>query len=469
MRFRVEHDALGEKKVPAEAYYGIQTLRSKENFQITKRGLSRQMIKALATVKKAAAKANFETGLLSKDICDAICLSCDEILNGRLHGQFVTDAIQGGAGTSMNMNANEVIANRANEMLGGKKGDYSFVHPINHVNRGQSTNDVIPTASKITMIRLTKKLLVEMKKLSNSYIDRATDLQSTYKMGRTHLQDALPMTFAQQLLAYQGNLDRDMKRIDQAMQGLLEINMGATAIGSGVNANKQYITRVVKNLQVLTGEAFYNSKNLFDTTRNLDAFLWLSSSIKTAAMNLSKTAHDFILMASGPEYGLKEIILPQVQPGSSIMPGKFNPVIAESVNQVAYLILGNDLTIAKVIESGQMELNVYSPVMYSVLTDSINYLRRVVRSFREKVIEGFTAIQNPKLLEDQTFAMLAVLIPHLGYERCTEIAQKSKLTSKTLKEVVLEETDFTPEQIDEFFNLETIIKPGIQNIDLLDE
>src|SRR5690554_6574609 len=203
MRFRVEHDALGEKKVPAEAYYGIQTLRSKENFQITKRGLSRQMIKALATVKKAAAKANYDAGLLSKEVSDAICLSCDEILNGRLHGQFVTDAIQGGAGTSMNMNANEVIANRANEMLGGKKGEYRFVHPINHVNCGQSTNDVVPTASKIAMIRLTKKSLVEMKKLSNAYIDRASELKNTYKMGRTHLQDALPMTFGQQLLAYQ--------------------------------------------------------------------------------------------------------------------------------------------------------------------------------------------------------------------------------------------------------------------------
>lgn len=469
MRFRVEHDALGEKKVPAEAYYGIQTLRSKENFQITKRGLSRQMIKALATVKKAAAKANYDAGLLSKEVSDAICLSCDEILNGRLHGQFVTDAIQGGAGTSMNMNANEVIANRANEMLGGKKGEYRFVHPINHVNCGQSTNDVVPTASKIAMIRLTKKLLVEMKKLSNAYIDRASELKNTYKMGRTHLQDALPMTFGQQLLAYQANLDRDMKRIDQTMQGLLEINMGATAIGSGVNANKTYVTKVIKHIQTLTGESFYNSKNLFDTTRNLDAFLWLSSSVKTAALDLSKTAKDFILMASGPEYGFHEVILPQVQPGSSIMPGKFNPVIAESVNQVAYLILGNDVTISKVIEAGQMELNVYSPVMYTLLTDSINYLRRVVRTFREKIIEGFVAIQNPKIFEDQTFAMLAVLIPHLGYERCTEIAKIFKQTSKTLKEVVLEETDFSPEQIDEFFNLDTITKPGIQNTDLLDE
>lgn len=461
MRFRVERDALGEKKVPAEAYYGIQSLRSKENSQITKRGLSRQMIKALAVIKKAAARANEDAGIIAPNVAEAISLSCDEIINGRLHGQFITDLIQGGAGTSMNMNANEVIANRANEMLGGEKGKYNFVHPIDHVNRSQSTNDVVPTAAKITTLRLTKKLIVDMKKIQNACLEKANEFKDIYKMGRTHLQDAVPMTFGQHFGALASMMERDIKRVEHAMNGLLEINMGATAIGSGLNTNPIYVTKVIQYICQFTGEDYYQSKDLFDSTRHLDPFLWLSSAIKTAAVNLSKAANDFRLMASGPNYGLSEVILPEMQPGSTIMPGKVNPVIPEVVNQTAFYVIGLDATITSAVEAGQLELNVFGPVIYASIVDMLNYFRRAVRVLREKVIEGIIVNQTISLKDKKTNSLLAVLIPYIGYELCTEIIQESEETNTPIKTLILSKTNLTEEEIAEIFDIEKMTTPHI--------
>lgn len=370
MRYRIERDSLGERQVPAEAYYGIETLRGKENFEITKRGICRQLIKALAIVKKAAAKANIDAGNISEKVGKAIMLACDEILNGRLHGQFVTDLIQGGAGTSINMNANEVIANRANELLGGRKGDYDFVHPNDHVNFGQSTSDVIQTAGKIAVVKQLKKLQVELKKLYNSYLDKAEEFKDVIKTGRTHLQEALPITLGQEFYAYASALNRDIKRIDTAIDALLEVNLGGTAIGTGLNANEKYCKKVILHLSKFSGEDVRIAKNLIDATRNLDAFGYASSMLKLLAIDLSKTASDLRLMASSGPNGFNEIILPNVQPGSSIMPGKFNPVIPEVVNQVCFYVMGLDVTVTKAIEAGQLELNVFEPLIL------MSYLKR---------------------------------------------------------------------------------------------
>lgn len=468
MRYRIESDSLGEKQVPAEAYYGIQSLRGKENFQITKRGISRHMIKALAVVKKAAAKANQDVGLIDEKVARVIMLTCDEIINGRLHGQFITDLIQGGAGTSMNMNANEVIANRANEMLGGEKGKYNFVHPLDHVNFSQSTNDVIPTAGKIVAIRQTKKLLVELKKLHNAYIDKMNEFRDVVKLGRTHLQDAVPIRLGQEFEAFAGVLQRDMERIEYALEFLKEINMGATAIGTGINANQKYIKKVITHIAKYTGEEFKSPKSLVDSTRHLDTFLGLSSALKLLAVNLSKTASDLRLIASGPVLGFKEINLPKVQPGSSIMPGKVNPVIPEVVNQVAFYVMGLDVTITKAVEAGQLELNVFEPVVLNALFDEITFLRRATRIFREKAIEGITA--NTDYCNDtveHSPGLVTALSPHIGYEMASAVVKEAIMTRKTIREIVLEKELLTADELEVILDIHQMTSPGISGEEIL--
>lgn len=453
MRFRTEKDSLGIKKVPKEAYYGIQSLRSKENFQITKRGISRQMIKALAVVKKAAAQANKDAGLISNEVAEAISLACNEIINGRLHGQFITDLLQGGAGTSLNMNANEVIANRANEMLGGEKGVYNFVHPLDHVNRSQSTNDVIPTAAKITAYRVSKKLLVDLKKLQQACQEKAKEFKAIYKMGRTHLQDAVPMTFGQHFAALASMLERDIKRIEHAMSSLLEINMGGTAIGSGINANQVYVNKVIQYIREYTGEDYVQAKNLFDSTRHLDPFLWLSSAIKTSAVNLSKAANDLRLMASGPKHGLREVILPELQPGSTIMPGKINPVIPEVVNQACFLVIGLDTTVTLAVEAGQLELNVFGPVVYAAIEDMLNFHRRAVRALKEKAIDGIQVNSNLDIEKHQTKSIIAALVPYIGYDMCTKILAEAEESNTPIKDLILQYTDLSEKDVDEILDV----------------
>lgn len=467
MRYRIERDSLGERQVPAEAYYGIETLRGKENFEITKRGICRQLIKALAIVKKAAAKANIDAGNISEKVGKAIMLACDEILNGRLHGQFVTDLIQGGAGTSINMNANEVIANRANELLGGRKGDYDFVHPNDHVNFGQSTSDVIQTAGKITVVKQLKKLQVELKKLYNSYLDKAEEFKDVIKTGRTHLQEALPITLGQEFYAYASALNRDIKRIDTAIDALLEVNLGGTAIGTGLNANEKYCKKVILHLSKFSGEDVRIAKNLIDATRNLDAFGYASSMLKLLAIDLSKTASDLRLMASSGPNGFNEIILPNVQPGSSIMSGKFNPVIPEVVNQVCFYVMGLDVTVTKAIEAGQLELNVFEPLILMSLFEEITTLRRAARTFNNLAITDLKVNPNLKYHIDNSVFLITALTPHIGYDTACSIVNEAMKENKTIKEIVLEKGLLSNSLIDEILNNRDITSSGIAGESIL--
>lgn len=467
MRYRIERDSLGERQVPAEAYYGIETLRGKENFEITKRGICRQLIKALAIVKKAAAKANIDAGNISEKVGKAIMLACDEILNGRLHGQFVTDLIQGGAGTSINMNANEVIANRANELLGGRKGDYDFVHPNDHVNFGQSTSDVIQTAGKIAVVKQLKKLQVELKKLYNSYLDKAEEFKDVIKTGRTHLQEALPITLGQEFYAYASALNRDIKRIDTAIDALLEVNLGGTAIGTGLNANEKYCKKVILHLSKFSGEDVRIAKNLIDATRNLDAFGYASSMLKLLAIDLSKTASDLRLMASSGPNGFNEIILPNVQPGSSIMPGKFNPVIPEVVNQVCFYVMGLDVTVTKAIEAGQLELNVFEPLILMSLFEEITTLRRAARTFNNLAITDLKVNPNLKYHIDNSVFLITALTPHIGYDTACSIVNEAMKENKTIKEIILEKGLLSNSLIDEILNNRDITSSGIAGESIL--
>lgn len=463
MRYRIEKDSLGELKVPAEVYYGIQTLRGKDNFEITKRGICRQMIKSLVIVKKAAAKANLDAGLLNEKVAKAIMAACDEILNGRLHGQFVTDLIQGGAGTSMNMNANEVIANRAEEMLGGNRGEYLLVHPLDHVNCSQSTNDVIPTAGKIAIIKQLKKTIVELKKLYNALVDKGKEFEDVIKIGRTHLQEAVPITLGREFMAYAGVLNRDIKKLELSIDYLSEVNMGATAIGTSLNANSKYLKKVVFYLTKFSGEELHGAKDLVDSTRHLDSFNFASSMLKITAVDLSKMASDLRLMSS-----LGEIKLPSIQPGSSIMPGKFNPVVPEVVNQVAFYIMGLDVTVTNAVEAGQLELNVFMPVILMSLFEEITTLRRAVRTFRSAAIEGLSVDPDiDKRIDEHNISLATVLAPHIGYDTACEIILEATQSHSSVKELVIQKKLLTKEEADTIFNLEVMTKPGIVGEELM--
>ncbi len=467
-KYRIETDSLGEKLVPIDAYYGIQTLRAKENFQITKQKVHKEMIKGIAITKKAAARANFEAGMISEEIYKAMSQACDEIISGKLHGQFITDMIQGGAGTSMNMNANEVIANRAQEILGGKKGVYDIVHPNDHANFGQSTNDIIPTAGKIAAIKLTNKLLLEMKRLHRSYLDKANEFGGVIKMGRTHLQDAVPIRLGQEFNAFASALERDIKRVENAIQDLKILNMGATAVGTGLNANRTYIDKVVKIISEFTHIDFEQAEDLVDATRNLDPFVWLSSALKTCAISLSKTANDLRLMASGPKTGFNEINLPQMQPGSSIMPGKVNPVIPEVINQIAFQVIGNDITITKAAEAGQLELNVFEPVLFVNLFQSLDILRRGIRTFYQKAISGITVNKDLCILYvERSAGTVTALAPHIGYKVAAEIAKEAIKLNKSVKDLVIEKQILSKEDLEIILNINNLTSPGISGEELL--
>lgn len=463
MRYRIEKDSLGELKVPAEVYYGIQTLRGKDNFEITKRGICRQMIKSLVIVKKAAAKANYDAGLINEKVSKAIMAACDEILNGRLHGQFVTDLIQGGAGTSMNMNANEVIANRAEEMLGGNRGEYLFVHPLDHVNCSQSTNDVIPTAGKIAIIKQLKKTIVELKKLYNEFLDKGKEFENIIKIGRTHLQDAVPITLGREFTAYAGVINRDIKKLELSIDYLSEVNMGATAIGTSLNANSKYLKKIVFYINKFSGEELRSAKDLVDVTRHLDSFTFTSSMLKSTAIDLSKIASDLRLMTS-----LGEIKLPPIQPGSSIMPGKFNPVVPEVVNQVAFYIMGLDVTVTNAVEAGQLELNVFSPIILMSIFEEITTLRRVARTFRESAISGLTANQELlKTSKEYNVSLATALAPHIGYDTACEIILEAMQSHSSIKELVIQKNLLTKDEVDSLLDLELMTKPGIVGEELL--
>ena len=467
MKYRIEKDSLGELQIPQEAYYGIHSLRSHNNFDITKRGLSRQMIKALAIVKKAAAKANSDADNLDLKIAKAIMTACDEILNGKLHGQFITDLIQGGAGTSINMNANEVIANRANEILGGKKGVYDHVHPMDHVNMSQSTNDVVQTAGKIAVTKQIKKLIVELKKLQNAFIDRSNEFKDIVKIGRTHMQEAVPVTIGQEFASYASVLGRDLKRLDQAIDALSYVNMGATAIGTGLNANEKYMKKVITYLNKYSGETILAAKDLIDASSNIDAYAYASSVIKVLSINLSKIANDIRLLSST---SIHEIILPKVQQGSSIIPGKYNPVIPEVVNQVSYLVMGLDLSITNAVEAGQLEMNVFQPVILMCLFDELTNIRHAVRAFNNLAIAGLEIDKEACQKEiDNSYALLTALIPHLGYDLTYSIADEAKQANKNIKELIMEKGLMEEKELDKIINPLKMTNPGILGEEILKE
>jgi aspartate ammonia-lyase len=461
-RTRSEHDLLGDREVPHEYYYGVQTLRALENFNISGVTLNFYpvLIEALAMVKKAAAKANYDLGLLSKPITDAIVKACDEIINGRLHSHFVVDMIQGGAGTSTNMNANEVIANRALEILGYEKGDYQHCHPNNHVNLSQSTNDAYPTSVKIALINSKKKLVEVLQELIISFKNKANEFSHIIKMGRTQLQDAVPMTLGQEFEAYAVMLNEEIQRLEQNAKLFLEVNMGATAIGTGINSHPEYSAKVVAHLKEVTGFNIVIAENLVEATQDTGAFIMFSSAVKRLAVKLSKISNDLRLLSSGPRTGINEINLPPMQPGSSIMPGKVNPVIPEVVNQIAFKVIGNDLVVTIAAEGGQLELNVFEPVIVQSLFESIEMLKNGMMTLKEKCIDGITANEDRcRELVEKSIGIVTALNPALGYETCTKLAKEALDTNRGVYELVLEKKLLSKTELDDLLKPENMIKP----------
>ncbi|MEB2494501.1 aspartate ammonia-lyase [Peribacillus frigoritolerans] len=466
---RIEKDFLGSKQVPVHAYYGIQTLRAVENFPITGYRIHEELIKALAIVKKAAALANMETKRLYDGLGKMIIQASDEVIEGKWHDHFIVDPIQGGAGTSMNMNANEVIANRALELLGKEKGDYVQLSPNSHVNMSQSTNDVFPTSIHIATLISLEKLLNTMEYMLTIFRKKAQQFDHVIKMGRTHLQDAVPIRLGQEFEAYSRVIDRDIKRIQQSRQHLYEINMGATAVGTGLNADPRYIESVVEHLADISGLPLVGAEHLVDATQNTDAYTEVSAALKICMMNMSKIANDLRLMASGPRAGLAEINLPARQPGSSIMPGKVNPVMPEMINQVAFQVIGNDHTICLASEAGQLELNVMEPVLVFNLLQSISIMNNAFRAFTDYCLVDIEANEG-RLKEnvEKSVGIITAVNPHIGYEVAARIAREAILKGKSVRELCLQYDVLTEEELDLILNPYEMTNPGISGAELFD-
>jgi aspartate ammonia-lyase len=460
---RVEHDLLGERDVPAEFYYGVQTLRALENFNISGVPLNfyADLIDSLANVKQAAAAANFELGLIDEKVRDAIVAACKEITNGKLHNHFVVDMIQGGAGTSTNMNANEVIANRALELMGYSKGEYQHCHPLNHVNLSQSTNDAYPTAVKLAIVRSNAKLIKVLESLIESFRKKGQEFAHVIKMGRTQLQDAVPMTLGQEFEAYAVTLGEEIERLTQNAKLFLEINMGATAIGTGINSDPEYPQKVLKHLRSITGLELVLAANLVEATQDTGAFVMYSSAVKRLAVKLSKICNDLRLLSSGPRTGLSEINLPPMQPGSSIMPGKVNPVIPEVVNQIAFRVIGNDLTVTMAAEGGQLELNVFEPVIVHSIFESVEMLKNGMNTLKYRCIDGITANEERcRSMVHNSIGLVTALNPYIGYEASTQLAKEALSSNRSVYQLVLEKGLLTREQLDRILAPENMIKPG---------
>ena len=464
---RTEHDLLGDRVVPADAYYGIHTLRALENFPITGTAIAiyPDLVSALACVKQAAAIANCELGLIDDRRAVAIRLACEEIREGKLHDEFVVDVIQGGAGTSSNMNANEVICNRALELLNHKKGDYEHLHPLDHVNLSQSTNDVYPTAIKLALQFGIKRLATEMVALRKSFERKAQEFDRVLKVGRTQLQDAVPMTLGQEFSTYAVMLGEDEQRLAEASDLIREINLGATAIGTGINAHPDYAPLVTTRLSEVSGVAFISAPNLIEATQDAGAFVQLSGVLKRIAVKLSKTCNDLRLLSSGPRAGIGEIALPAVQAGSSIMPGKVNPVIPEVVNQIAFEVIGNDITVTMAAEAGQLQLNAFEPVIAHSLFKSLYHLAAGCRTLTDRCVNGITANrERARRLLDESTALVTALSPILGYARSTEIAREALASGKKVFDLVLERKLMTREQLAEVLEPERLTKPHFSTV-----
>ncbi len=460
--YRTEHDLLGDREVPADVYYGVHTLRAVENFAITGTPISiyPELIKALACIKQAAALANHELGLLDERRCDAIVKACDELLAGKLHDQFVVDVIQGGAGTSTNMNANEVIANRALELLGHRKGEYQYLHPNEQVNIGQSTNDVYPSALKVATWFGIQGLVDAMAVLRQVFEAKAVEFKDVLKMGRTQLQDAVPMTLGQEFSTYAVMLGEDEQRLREAALLICEINMGATAIGTGITAHPDYAPLILKRLQEITGIPLVTAPNLIEATQDCGAFVQLSGVLKRVAVKLSKTCNDLRLLSSGPRAGLGEINLPAMQAGSSIMPGKVNPVIPEVVNQIAFEVIGNDITVSFAAEAGQLQLNAFEPIIAHSLFKSVSHLRKGCLTLAERCVKGITAnTEHLRATVENSIGIVTALNPYIGYANATAVAQEAHATGGSVYQIVLKKGLLSKAQLDEILRPEVLTRP----------
>jgi aspartate ammonia-lyase len=459
---RTERDLLGEREVPADARYGIQTLRAVENFPITGIRLAHfpHLVRALAMVKLAAARANHALGLLPEPIASAIDRACQEVIDGHWHGHFVVDVIQGGAGTSTNMNANEVIANRALELLGHSLGDYRHCHPNNHVNLSQSTNDVYPTAVRVALVLRMAELIATLRSLEAALLTKAAELGDALKMGRTQLQDAVPMTLGQEFEAFAVTTAEDIARLEETARLFLEINLGGTAIGTGINADPRYPALAIAELSRISGLGLVAAPNLVEATPDTGAFVMFSGVLKRTAVKLSKMCNDLRLLSSGPRCGLGEINLPPMQPGSSIMPGKVNPVIPEVVNQIAFQVIGNDLTITLAAEAGQLQLNVMEPVITFALFESLDMLTAGVRTLTERCITGITANrEHCRAMVEGSIGLVTALVPALGYERASAIAKAALASGRSVREIVRSSGELDEAELERLLSPEAMTRP----------
>jgi aspartate ammonia-lyase len=462
MQFRTERDPLGEFSVPADAYYGIQTARAVANFPISGLRAPTELVVAAVLIKKAAAQANAALGRLDAAIADAIVRAADEVLGGALRDQFVVDVYQAGAGTSFNMNVNEVLANRAAEILGGHRGDYQLVHPNDHVNMSQSTNDVFPTATRLALLMINGALVASARDLATAFAKKADDFDGVLKVGRTHLQDAVPMTVGQEFGGYAGCVARGADEVEHAANGLLELNLGATAIGTGLNAGEEYTAIAIRNLARYTGLSLKPAANRFRVTQSMGDVVSYSGAMRRLSVELGKVASDLRLLSMGPRAGISEITLPAVQPGSSIMPGKVNPSIPEMVNQVCYQVMGCDVTVAAAGEAGQLELNVMMPVIAWNTIHASRMLRESMNVLRTRCVEGIEVdAKRCHELLDRSTALATALSPYLGYAKTAEIAKEAVRTGRSIREIVLEQGLMDEQQLARILSAESMTRPGV--------
>ena len=459
---RKEHDFLGELEIPDEVYYGVQTTRAISNFKITGQKIDPDFVQAYAKVKKATVMANMSTGRMPKEVGEPLIQAADEIIAGKFLDQFPVDPIQGGAGTSVNMNVNEVLCNRALEIIGKPKGSYDIISPNNHANMAQSTNDTFPTSIKVCLSHKGKKLTASLGRLADELDKKGEEFKDILKMGRTHLQDAVPITLGQEMHSYASAVRRGIDRINHAIDSIHVVNMGGTAVGTGLNAEPAYITKVAETLSEVTGEKYVTADNIIDATNNTDGFSDVSSAMKTTALVLIKMANDFRLMASGPRCGLNELKLPMRQPGSSIMPGKVNPVIAEVLDQACYQVVANDLAVSLGVENGQFELNVMEPVISFNMFNSMTYMTNAVDTFVEKLLIDLQP--NKEQCQewlDKSVGVVTAMLPHIGYENSAMIAKEAYNTGKPVRQVILEKGLISKEKMEKILSPKEMTTPGI--------
>jgi len=459
--FRIEKDSIGKKEIPADSYYGINTIRAQENFDISRENIHPELVKAIVIIKKAAAQSNFELGLLEENKKNAIFEACDEIINSNLAEELKLDAFQGGAGTSTNMMVNEVIANRSLEIMGQEKGDYDIIHPNDDLNKGQSTNDVYPTALRIAVLKMLVPLTESIAKLQEVLQQKEEEFSSIIKLGRTQLQDAVPITLGQEFSAYAEAVNRDRWRLYKITDRLKKINLGGTAIGTGLNTSHSYIFKIAKHLRNFTGLSLSHSENMVDITQNMDIFVEVSGLLKAASVNLNKIASDLRLLASGPTGGIGEIKLPAVQAGSSIMPGKVNPVICEMINQLSIEIICSDQAITMAARDGQLELNAFSPLIAHKLLKMLEIMKKGIDKFIYKCIKDIEA--NPDKCQqilDNSLAIITALVPYIGYDRASQLAKEAVNQEKKLVDLIIDKDIISSSKLEKILNLKNMTSPG---------